>query len=562
MKNWIRRSFKNRIFVTVLLITLVPLLLSNVLMMQIQVQRSTENQQAEAEALLCSVQTRMTELCRSFSRVSENLCGGVVVRSVIRQDTTDSRILYQVLFRDTQSLRQYARFDIRGRSGQCFYSTANPLPTRELDPDWGILRAAGTSRKLVYQAGTGEDAALEAAQAVRSYDGTILGYLVITMTRQDLDLLFGSDCGQPANLILLDSYWETVYCSQAILADDTVSALRQQLLQNGTLEDPDGQFRYFLTREPETGFYLILQQPRAFTAQALATFHSISVITGLLCLVLCLLCVLWLSRYLSEPVHRLDAAMGAVHQGDFSVHLETDREDELGRLSNSFNRMVEEYQANLNRSVQRQRELNSTQIRMMQAQLNPHFLYNTLDSIKWLGVTHQVPQIAAMATDLAAILRASISDEEFVTLEQELEIIDRYLEIQYIRFEDRFSCEIDIAEQFQHCLIPRLALQPLVENAIIHGVADMDDGYIKITAREEDGDLILCVSDNGCGIPPETLALLNSPGRHLPGRHLGLYNVDQIARLHFGDGYGIQVASLPGQGSQVSLRIPILRKES
>ena len=105
--------------------------------------------------------------------------------------------------------------------------------------------------------------------------------------------------------------------------------------------------------------------------------------------------------------------------------METDREDELGRLTESFNRMTEEYRQNLVRSVARQRELNETQRRRMQAQLNPHFLDNTLDSMKWLGVTHHVPQVATLATDLAVILWAGISGSEFITLEDELELVEQ-----------------------------------------------------------------------------------------------------------------------------------------
>lgn len=559
--SWIRSSFQNRIFVTVLLITLIPLLLCNVVMLQFQVRQSTIDQQAEAENQLQAFRETLTELCDSAAEVTGHLSQSTVVRSVLRRDTMDSRILYQVLFREAQELRKYARVDVYLRSGACCYSTEATLPEEALDPNWGILYAAGETEGIAYRAGTDGAAAFQAVQAVRSYDGAILGYLVVTVEPEDLDRLFGGNYSVPGDLILLDRFWELVYSSRPATAQATVSSLRSQILNDGILEDSSGEFRYFVQEESNTGFLLIFQQPLTFTRQALNTFYTISATMGILCLVLCLLYALWLSRYLSDPVHEMDAAMDSVRQGDFAVQLDIDREDELGRLADSFNLMTREYRDNLDRSVQRQRELNATQIRMMQAQLNPHFLYNTLDSMKWMGVTHQVPQIAELATDLATILRTSISQEEFLTLEEELELIDRYLEIQYIRFEDRFSCEIDIEERFQHCMIPKLALQPLVENAIIHGVADQNDGYIKITARQEGDDLILSVWDNGCGIPPDILAILNSDDKRIPGRHLGLYNVDQITRLHFGAAYGVSAESHPGEGSCVHLRIPIQRKE-
>ena len=111
-------------------------------------------------------------------------------------------------------------------------------------------------------------------------------------------------------------------------------------------------------------------------------------------------------------------------------------------------------------------------------------------------------------------------------------------------------------------LVPKLALQPLVENAVIHGVAGRDDGYIKLQAGDEGGDLLLYVSDNGCGIPPETLARLNSGDKRIPGGHLGLFNTDSIIRMYFGTGYGVFARSSPGEGSCVWLRLPLRRKEN
>ncbi len=556
MKQWIRRSFQSRIFVTVLLITLLPIFICNVVMLRLQVRESRIDQENKAQQRLEDLEDTFSQLCHEFTRISDQLSQSTAVRSVLRKNVDDSRVLYQVLFRDTQQLRQYAQFELCTAEGVCYYTTDEVQTVRTLDPAWGILYAASQSEDLVFRSGTQGDTALEAAEAVRSHDGSILGYIVISMTQQHFDRLFGDNFDWNVNVILLDRFWDSVYCSQSAVTESITQTLRMQLMEGKELTDHSGS-SYYVARSSDTGFFLILQQSQAFTRQALSTFYSISATLGMLCLLLCLLYTFWLSRHLAKPVNQMDQAMEAVRKGDYSVRLDLHREDEFGRLADSFNSMTEEYCLNLERSILRQKELNATQIRMMQAQLNPHFLYNTLDSIKWLGITHGSSQISAMAMDLAAILRASISEESFVTLEQELELIERYLEIQYIRFEDRFTCEVDVPDQLQYCLIPKLSLEPLVENAIIHGVADQDDGYIKISARQEAADLILTVTDNGCGIPADILEKLNSDDKRIPGHHLGLYNVDQIARLHFGEGYGIRVISEAGKGSQVILRLPL-----
>ena len=168
---------------------------------------------------------------------------------------------------------------------------------------------------------------------------------------------------------------------------------------------------------------------------------------------------------------------------------------------------------------------------------------------------------APLAADLAALLRAGISGSEYITLEEELELIGRYLAIQEVRFGDRFVCELDVDERFQRCVVPKLILQPLVENAIIHGVADSDEGFIKLWAEEDaEGYLLLKVSDNGSGIPPEVLERLNSH-ELIPGGHLGLNNVDRIVRLSYGESCGLSAYPNEGGGSCVQLRLPMQKGE-
>jgi len=201
---------------------------------------------------------------------------------------------------------------------------------------------------------------------------------------------------------------------------------------------------------------------------------------------------------------RVNVNLDALHAGWDAASLE-ESHSPLRRLERNADLIVSTVKDMTEKQYKDQLAITESQMKSLQAQIKPHFLYNTLDAMKWLGVAHQAPEVAALATDLADILRFSISGEELVTLERELELLDRYLDIQLIRFEDRFTCEIDAADRLQSCLVPKLALQPLVENAIIHGVADRDDGYIKVQAVQEGDDLVLRLSDNGCGMTEEEL---------------------------------------------------------
>ena len=558
MRAWIRKSFRNRIFVTILMTTLIPLLLCSVIMMQLQVNRSEAKQKEQGTQELQDIGILFSGVLQQISETTEELCDNTMVHSALRRGKENSRVTYQLLFRLTDELRQYARFDIYDNEGNCRYTTDSTVSAGKLETYWGILYAAGESTEFVIQRNRTEEG-LIAAKAIRDHSENILGYVVISMSGSNFDELF-SGCYDASNsLFLVDARWNTIYLTRPAAAADMVPMLRRQLLQGEELKDNLGEANYLLQTDEMTGFTLVLRQPKIFTKPVKQTIHFVSGIMGLLCLSLCLWASWMLSRSLAHPVNRLDEAMKEIRKGNFDVSVTIAREDEFGHLSESFNLMTEEYKKNLVRSVEHQKELNATQIRMLQAQLNPHFLYNTLDSIKWMGVVHKAPDIAAMATNLAALLRASISGNDIILLSEELELIERYIEIQSVRFEDRFTCEIDIAEQFQNCLVPKLVLQPLVENAIIHGVVEREDGYIKLSAQEEDGDLLISVADNGCGMPEDVLEQLQRAEKKVPGQHLGLYNVSSIIRLHFGENYGISVESVTGSGSCVRVRLPIQR---
>ena len=552
MRDWIRRSFKNRIFITVLLVTLVPMLLCDVFIMQISMRRSGDMLYAQAQSELDTSAGIIDSALDTVDGVTAKLAGSSVIRGALHRGR-ESDLLYQLMYRETENLNGFASIDVYDSDGARIYAGSLDSEAGSLPVYWGVLRAARECEGQTMQA-NGADG-LVIARAVYGSDGEVSGYVLVRIPQGGFGALLGGSFGEQNDVFLLDGTWRQIYCSDSIRADETISSLRAQLLSGAALGG--GDYNVYLRQSPDTGFTLALRQPKVYTREVMATVYSTCAAMGILCLLLGLLCAWLLSRYLSKPVNELDEAMKRVEKGDYAAELSSDREDEMGRLTASFNRMTREYRQNLERSVQRERELNETELSMMQAQLNPHFLYNTLDSIKWLGVTNGVPQVAAVASGLAVLLRAGISGDRLITLERELELLEKYLDIQSLRFEDRFAWEIDVDERFQHCIVPKLILQPLVENSIIHGVANMDDGYIKLSAREKSGTLILSVQDNGVGIPQDVLDWLNDPDRDVPGGHLGLKNVDRIVRLYYGGDYGISAYSAVGEGSRVELRLPM-----
>ena len=552
MRFGFRRSFTTRIFMTVLLVALVPLVLSFGVMLPLLLERSESAQAEGARAQLLQAEGALETVLSAFDSLSREMAGNAQVASALARGQAGERDIYQALFAAAASVYDYGHFYLCDGAGRCLYAVNGGAQAPVLRPDWGVLQRAGQNEGLAIEAGNGT---LLLARAMGK-----AGYGVIVMDQSHFDALFDGCCDTANRLLLADAQWRLVYAAQTAQGEAAVSALRERLWAGKPLEGAEDDAHFYTVPVGGTGLFLVLRQPATFAPGVMATLSMVSGVMGCLCLLLCLWGAWVLSRHLSRPVRELSAAMGEAERGNLALRLPAGREDELGRLADSFNRMTAEYQENLRRSVQRQKELNDTRLRMMQAQLNPHFLYNTLDSMKWMGVTHHVPQVAALAADLASLLRASISGDEFVTLEQELELVERYIDIQSIRFEDRFTCEIAVGEEYQGCLVPKLVLQPLVENAVIHGVGDREDGYIKVWAEAEGQTLVLWVSDNGCGMAPRMVEAINRGDAREAGGRLGIYNVNSIIKLHFGQPYGITAQSVPGKGSRMRVRLPIRRK--
>lgn len=546
----VRRSFTLRIFVTVLLVALFPLGLSNAVMLPLIVNKSDERAGAQTQARLLRAQETLEAACRAFDAAADELLKDASVRRALAGEPVEAQRVYEALFSAAGGLYDQGHLLLYDGDGRCLYALKGAGD--DLPADWGALRRALRGETVRLSAGEGTLALLSARPAA---DG---GCVVYGFDRDELASMLSDGDG---GFLLLNATGRPVYADDAELTD-AAAMLRERLLAGKSPSCETDAFFYRAAPLGDTGFTLCLRAAWPFTAETRQAYYEASAAMCAICAVMCLWGAFFLSRRLSKPVRALSRAMSEAEKGNLSLRLPEDRQDELGRLAVGFNRMAEEYEQNLHRSVQRQKELNETRLRMMRAQLNPHFLYNTLDSMKWLGMAHDSPQVATLATNLALLLRASISGDEIVTLEEELELLERYADIQSIRFEDRFACEIDVSERFQRCLVPKLILQPLVENAVIHALDERDDGYIKVSAEEENGALLLSVADNGCGMPEALVAAINGGDARRGGGNLGIYNVDSIIKLHFGVSYGLTASSVPGDGSCVCIHLPMNQRET
>lgn len=551
MKNL---SFRNKLLLAFLLIGVVPLLICTVLMLNIFRVTLAGNARDAAEAELDGAVGSFDSLLLGGAEVLDALsCDRLICSELAQPGAAASQSVYDALYSLSSELRGQADFALYSSDGVLLFTTGTGSAD-ELNVHWGLLNSAAGSDGAVF---AGSGGSFQAAKAVSDSSGPI-GYAVMSLNRAQLDELFSAYVGT-GGLLLLDPYWDCVYSSQNADGETLAPLLRDRLLSDQSLSDGSGS-EFYVAESATSGFVLLYVQPEPVADWVMRLLYIVAAVTILICLALCALVSMRLSRQLFEPIRELNAAMGAVEEGRLDTRLEVRSTDEMGQLAGRFNRMAERLHAHLDESVRRRQELSDAQIRMMQAQLNPHFLYNTLDTVKWMGKINKVPEVATVAADLADILRSSISGDEFVTLSQELTTLNRYVEIQSIRFPGKFTLTTDVDEAALDVLVPKLMLQPIVENSIIHGFAE-SGGTISVTARLDAGELEVTVRDDGCGMSDESMKRFRDPGANEKRHHLGLRNVDAILRLHYGEGHGLRFLPTEGHGTCVSMTLPARYKE-
>ena len=276
-------------------------------------------------------------------------------------------------------------------------------------------------------------------------------------------------------------------------------------------------------------------------------------------ILLVVMIALVMSTRISAPLVRLTGVMDRVEQGDLTVHSSERSFYEAERLSRSFNHMIDRINALLERIKSEEQELRKSELRALQAQINPHFLYNTLGSILWMCERGEGKGAVTMVQALANLFRISISKgNEIITVQDELQHAESYLIIQKVRYKDQFEYSIEADESVMNCRCLKIILQPLIENAIYHGIDRMvDTGRITVRVRGTEEEIFMQVEDNGLGMPQEVLdKILESESSNSYG--IGVKNVHNRIQIYFGKEYGLSFRSELDEGTTVSVRLPKL----
>jgi two-component system, sensor histidine kinase YesM len=300
------------------------------------------------------------------------------------------------------------------------------------------------------------------------------------------------------------------------------------------------------------------------TLSEVTQVRNFSIVVGLITLLLGIGAAIIFTNSIVKPVGALRLLMKEAESGNLNVYFDRHSKDEIAELGNSFNNMISEIRNLLDMVYIEQKGKREAELRVLQEQIKPHFLYNTLDTIQWMAQEGKTEEIVKMIAALTNLFRIGLNKgKEMIRVKEEIEHIRSYLFIQKARYEDKLTYEIDIAPEIEDFLVLKLILQPLVENAIYHGIkARRGTGKIQISARRSGEMLIFTVTDNGVGISPQRLNQLKDlliDGIPLNDKPVyGSFNINERIKLTFGQQYGVHMISTEGEGTTVEIWHPII----
>lgn len=544
MKKWIKKSFHRQLLFCFAVVALFPLLLFGVSLIQTMETKINSDYEKRVTEQAEQIDAGVLHLFKNFEETVESInANSKIVGQINEEDSWSKSKIYLQFYREVSGLREYAQVDLYDKTGKCIYTTAQGNAGTDLPVYWGILKAVEESEEnLVLRRAepNDKDILMYAAGKLLGKENTLEGYIVIGMRAENFEKLLYDNGNSKAEVAFLDTYWRMIFESGNLQTDK----IREELMKGHKLLGVYRAGELLIEPLGNTGLYTVMACPSVFSTEVLNSMYSVLTVMLIISILLCVGVASHVGRNMTRPVERMNTAMRTLQEGDLTVRIASDREDELGQMSRNFNIMANELEQSVQDKVEKQKELNASHIAMMQAQLNPHFLYNTLDTMKWVAKANHIPEIATMAAGLAKILRTSISKRQFIYLKEELELVNCYVDIQKIRFNDKFTYSVEMEEGLEECVIPKLIIQPIVENSVLHGLKESEEGNIRVQITGKNGVLCIEVTDDGCGAPEEQMEAINHRRQEQLVGHIGVSNVDTIIRLTYGEEYGIHMESL------------------
>ncbi len=566
-----RNTLFARLIFYFLIVMLVPVLLTSLYLNSIATRNTGEALVRMSENSLSGIAEKMRECIETYRHLAYQLSSDPVAAKVLAADggTEDEAGVYEKMFSIIKGHIDSAAAHIVSSSGKTQFSTHQFPPLYDIRYQtisgspfsyWELNRdsAASLVRTDRYINNASAAVALNVVRKVTDDSGTVVGYAVIDVFHSTLAQL----------------------CSGADFTD--VVLINTENLTAGSLlkNDHYGDFTIFpelkLVHTPYQGTYtgpsaivsmLPVYESQLYIAGILRTDTYLSTLreTSLVTLWIILaglavsvVLAAFLSTSVARPIDTLASSMRRLESGDFTVRVPEKRKDEIGQLNKSFNTMVKRIESLVQRTKEEEKQLAAAELKALQSQINPHFLYNTLGAIKSIAKLHDEREILEIVVQLGKLLRGAIdASDEVIPLGKTMEQAESYLIIQKIRYGNKLTVDIDVPEEILRIKTPKLLLQPIVENAVVHGLEKKTgDWRIRIAGSRSNGIIRLGVTDNGIGFDAPAADFRTEGGK------VGMANVYRRLKLYYGENADLLVESGIGEGSSVTLVFPAERPEN
>lgn len=569
-------NIRNKLFIAFIVLNLIPLAVISVWTYQkssslIQEQTNIYTMDMLSEVSK-NIELHMHDIERLYYAIFTNQEIRESLKAVNRQQwsplqhvSADKRIrnILYGLISDREDVEGVSLYALDGTS---FQTSTYPRKLDLRDQNWQVLQR--NRGDLTWFNPSGQQSVVAAVSTIYDVDSLQkIGYFLLTYHEEALYKVYSQiKLNEQGELFIIDSHGQIISSgNKASIHHTPTEAYLQKIITSGDTGDfadhiDDKQQIVSYQRIQNTDWKIVSIIPTARYSEQSIVLQQWMLILFIIVALITLILGYSLSVSISRPIRQLSSIMKNTERDNWSISFNYPSRDEIGILSLNFNRMIARIHYLINQVYEEERLRQQSQLKFLMFQINPHFLFNTLETMNWMARIEGVPEVGKLSKALGDLMREGIKGKEFITLSEELESVKKYIYIQKVRYVDKFDMQYDIDPAVLSLIVPRFILQPIIENAIVHGLEmQMENGMICIHAHQSEDTLILSIHDDGLGMNTAHLETLRHYLDHPSDSSLsgiGLLNVHQRIQLHYGEDYGLQIESLDNQGTTVILHIP------
>ncbi|MFV0362605.1 MAG: sensor histidine kinase [Suipraeoptans sp.] len=573
MRRWLnRQNFGKKLFYINLVIILIPIIALSIFEFlytsQVLDRKTNEYLRNLAEVTL----TKIDATIANIENVAFYINGDDVIQKSLQEalhteeDMLKDYALYQQVRREISSFvmlnQEINSVDILSEKGQIYNYTKQYYDTsinlrdyiKDEDQYWIV-----DEKHIFY---------MKKMCAYPSQE--LLGYMALDVKGNVLfDLISDIDLTGNGQVFLVNETGEIITAGDSTLMGQKLEQEYMECLSNEesfseAVKVGDMHYNIYNSRATANGWHIILTLPREDYIRDISNLRNMVIIVTAIIVLIALLVSRIVAKKSTQSITNLSVAMEEFGQGNFEVNFLVESEDEIGRLSQTFNKMVADMNELVNTVYEQKMLKQKAQMESLQMQINPHFLYNTLDTINWMARIKEADDIGDMISALGNLMRYSLAKESNVKIRDEIRNLEDYLFIQSYRYGDKLSHQILIDDSLLDILVPRLLIQPILENAIVHGIEEkLDAGNITIRFWAVEQDLYIQIEDDGVGMTEkDIIQILNEDVESKKSNHtsIGVVNVNKRIQMSYGSEYGLAIQSSLGAGTKMTIHITTLLK--